>query len=334
MKFGVRLPVSGPLASPAAILATAQLAEALGYDSIWVHDFISWTREMDRSHVSCGAVDLITDDTLPVMFETITNLAFLAGVTKRVTIGSAILCTPYRNPVVQAKQLACIDVLSGGRLIVGAGVGALKRIGFDFEVVGIPRAEKYDRTSEYIALMREIWETERPSFDGRFVSMPETDINPKPVQRPLPVWFGGRSERSLDIATSLANGWMPTWLTASGYVEYVPRLRDDLQAKGRSADGFVIAKECYAAIGASREEAHGFSRRTFETFTQGFTVKTHEDAIASALLGSPDDICEQLLAYADAGVEHVEMKFIYLSEQHLADQMTMFGEHVMKTFAR
>ncbi len=138
MNFGVRLPVAGPLASVDFIRRAAVRAEELGYASVWVHDFIGWTKEMDRSHVSCGAIDLVTDESEPVMFETITNLAFLAGITERVTIGSAILCTPYRNPVVQAKQLACIDALSNGRLVVGAGVGALKRIGRDFEVVGCP----------------------------------------------------------------------------------------------------------------------------------------------------------------------------------------------------
>jgi probable F420-dependent oxidoreductase len=328
MKFGVRLPVGGPLASPDAMVSTARLAEDLGYASVWVHDFIGWTKEMDRSHVSCGAIDLITEDTEPVMFEAITNLAFLAGVTQRISIGSAVLCTPYRNPVVQAKQIACIDVLSNGRLILGAGVGALKRIGNDYEVVGVPRADRYDRTREYLQLMRVIWEESEPSFKGRFVALSPTEINPKPVQRPLPIWFGGRGEQALDIATSQANGWIPTWLPAEGYREAVPRIERSLEEKGRSRNDFVVAKECYAAIATTSEEAKRFSRPTFETFTRGFTVQTYEDAIASALLGSPEQIREQLQAYEAVGVEHIEMKFVYLSVSHLAEQMAMFSEQV------
>jgi probable F420-dependent oxidoreductase len=329
MKFGIRLPVAGPLASPSHIRRAATHAEEYGYDSIWVHDFIGWTKDMDRHHVSCGAIELITDDTQPVMFETITNLAFLAGITNRITIGSAILCTPYRNPVVQAKQLACIDALSGGRLVVGAGVGALKRIGFDFEVVGVPRADKYERTHEYVQLMREIWEQPYPSFAGQYVQMPQTEINPKPVQQPLPIWFAGRGDKAWNIMTELANGWIPTWVTADGYCEAVPRLREQLDSKGRGNEGFTIAKECYAAIATTSEEARRSSRATFETFTKGFTVKTYEEAIASALLGSPDEIIEQVADYRDAGVEHIEMKFIYHSEEHLAEQMQLFAETVM-----
>lgn len=330
MKFGVRLPVAGALASPAAIRRAAVNAERLGYDSVWVHDFISWTKDMDRHHVSCGAIELVTDESVPLMFETITNLAYLAGITERITIGSAILCTPYRNPVVQAKQLACIDALSGGRLVVGAGVGALKRIGEDFEVVGVPRGDKYERTYEYVKLMREIWEQPYPSFDGEYVQLPATEINPKPVQQPLPIWFAGRGEKAWNIMTEFANGWIPTWVTADGYREALPRLREQLAGKGRDTEPFTIAKECYAAIAKDSAEARSRSRATFETFTKGFTVKTYEEAIASALLGSPDEILEQVADYADAGVEHIEMKFIYHSEEHLAEQMELFAERVLR----
>lgn len=329
MKFGIRLPVAGPLASPDHIRNAAVRAEGLGFASIWVHDFIGWTKEMDRHHVSCGAIELIKDDTEPVMFETITNLAFLAGITDRITIGSAILCTPYRNPVVQAKQLACIDALSGGRLVVGAGVGALKRIGLDFEVVGVPRGDKYERSYEYVELMREIWEQPYPNYDGEYVKLPQTEINPKPAQKPLPIWFAGRGDKAWNIMTRLANGWIPTWVTADGYRDAVPRLREQLAENGRGDEPFTIAKECYAAIAPASEDARRSSRATFETFTKGFTVKTYEEAIASALLGSPDEILEQVADYRDAGVEHIEMKFIYHSEEHLAEQMQLFAETVM-----
>lgn len=328
-KFGVRLPVAGPLASPEAIASTARLAEGLGFDSLWVHDFIGFTNEMDRGHVSCGSIELVKDDTEPVMYETITTLAYLAGITERIAIGSAILCTPYRNPVVQAKQLAAIDALSGGRLIVGAGVGALKRIGMDFEIVGVPRGSKYERTEEYLRLMRTIWQEPYPSFAGEYVNMPATEINPKPYQRPLPIWFGGKGPKSMAITTSIANGWLPTWLTPEGYRENLPQLYAGLEANGRSVDDFTIAKECYAAIGATRGQVDEFSKNTFDTFTKGFTVSTYEEAVASALVGSPAEIGEQVQSYRDAGVEHFEMKFIYRSLSHLHEQMGMFAEDVL-----
>lgn len=333
MKFGIRLPVAGPFSQPAVIAEAAQKAERLGFDSVWVHDFISWTKEMDRSHISCGAIELIDEESEPRMFESLTSLAYVAGLTQDITIGTAILCTPYRNPVVQAKQIACIDVLSGGRLVLGAGVGALKRIGLDFEVVGVPRAQKYERTLEYLRLMREIWEEPYPSFEGEFVQLPRTEINPKPVQERLPIWFGGKGEKSMGITAQVADGWIPTWLTPGDYRERLPDLHAALEAQSRDPKDLVVAKECYTAIAPSSEEARRFSRATFETFTKGFTVETYEGAIASALLGSPDEIREQVADYAAAGVQHIEMKFIYLSEAHLHEQMDLFAGEVMQAGA-
>jgi alkanesulfonate monooxygenase SsuD/methylene tetrahydromethanopterin reductase-like flavin-dependent oxidoreductase (luciferase family) len=109
----------------------------------------------------------------------------------------------------------------------------------------------------------------------------------------------------------------------------VPRLRDQLRDHGRGGEPFTIAKECYAAIDTDSAAARRSSRATFETFTKGFTVKTYDEAIASALLGSPEEILEQVADYHDAGVEHIEMKFIYHSEEHLAEQMQLFAEAVM-----
>ncbi len=99
--------------------------------------------------------------------------------------------------------------------------------------------------------------------------------------------------------TDFANGWIPTWVTADGYRENVPRLREALAAKDRGEEPFTIAKECYAAIASTSEEARRFSRPTFDTFTKGFTVKTYEEAIASALLGSPEEILEQIADYRE-----------------------------------
>src|ERR1700719_2561972 len=117
--FGVRLPVAGVLASPEAILRVDKEAEVLGYDSVWVHDYLIWNKTLDKVHLSCAsreAVDAAGDDYPPMFFESLTNLAFIAGATKRIRLGTAVLVLPYRNAVATAKQLACIDVLSGGRL--------------------------------------------------------------------------------------------------------------------------------------------------------------------------------------------------------------------------
>lgn len=113
-EFGIRLPVAGPLANADSIRTVAQAGEGLGYDTLWVHDFIDWTKYQDRTHVSCGSLDPVEaagEDYPPVFFESITNLGYLSGITKTVRLSVAVLCLPFRKPIITAKQVACIDVL-------------------------------------------------------------------------------------------------------------------------------------------------------------------------------------------------------------------------------
>src|SRR5690242_7102144 len=103
--FGVRLPCAGVLASPEAMVRVAREAESLGYDSVWVHDYLIWTKTLDREHLSCGSREAVeaAGDVPPVFFESLTNLAFIAGATNRIRMGTAILVLPYRNAIVTAK---------------------------------------------------------------------------------------------------------------------------------------------------------------------------------------------------------------------------------------
>ena len=146
IEFGVRLPVAGPFASPEATHRIATLCEGLTFDAVWVHDFIAWTTYQDQHHVSCGSVEALEASDAPPMFmESMTNLAYLAGITSTIKIGIAVLCLPYRNPIIAAKQVANVDFLSNGRLILGIGTGAPKSTNnVDFEVLGVPRKTKYD----------------------------------------------------------------------------------------------------------------------------------------------------------------------------------------------
>jgi len=158
--FGFRLPVSGPLATPASLRRVAARGEELGFDTLWVHDYIIWTTQLDRTHISCSSWEVIEaagEDAPPLFLESLTNLSFVAALTTRARIGVAVLCLPFRNPIVAAKQIANVDVLSEGRLVLGVGVGAQKSThNVDFEVLGIPRKDKYIRTKEYLRVMQEL----------------------------------------------------------------------------------------------------------------------------------------------------------------------------------
>lgn len=333
-EFGVRLPVAGPLATRDAIVQAAQSAEELGYDAVWVHDFIGWTRFQDRHHVSCGsveAVDAAGENAEPRFFESLTNLAFLAGVTERVRLGVAVLCLPYRNPIVAAKQVANIDVLSGGRLILGIGVGAAQTThNVDFELLGVSRKTKYSMTRDYLRAMVAVWTQDQAAHSGDFISFPPTEIYPKPVQRPHPpIWVGGGGPKSVEIAAEFATGWLPPWISPEGYPERIADLRAAAAAKGRGDVEFDIATEVYVCIDSSDEGAHRNAARTLGVLPQGFADDATPQAISDAgLIGSPATIAGKLRRYIDAGVQHYEMKFIYHNIGHLLDQMELFSREV------
>lgn len=148
MKVGVRLPNSGPLAAAESILHSAELAEKLNYDSVWVHDHIVWGTEQHRGHLSSGSAEALNSSQLPNFYESLATLSTITGRSDRVKLGVAVVILPLRNPVVFAKQTSVIDVLSGGRLIVGVAPGAPKITEKEFQTVGVDyhkRGKNYGR---------------------------------------------------------------------------------------------------------------------------------------------------------------------------------------------
>jgi probable F420-dependent oxidoreductase len=335
-EFGVRLPVAGPLASPVAAKDIAVLCEGLGFDAVWVHDFIAWTTYQDEHHVSCGSVEALEASNAPPLFmESLTNLAYLAGVTNTIRLGIAVLCLPYRNPILAAKQVANIDFLSNGRLILGIGTGAPKSThNVDFEVLGVERKTKYDVTRDYLRAMMEIWTSDKPSYDGEFISFPETEIFPKPVQKPFPpVWAGGHGPTAVDIVAEFCTGWIPPWIPPDQYPGRISQIHELAMEKGRGDVEFDIATEVYVSIDRNAATSLENARETLARLPYGFDHTATPETIAQAgLIGSPEQLNEKIEQYVKAGVNHYEMKFIYHTVEHLAEQLELFAKEVMPNF--
>jgi probable F420-dependent oxidoreductase len=138
-------------------------------------------------------------------------MTYLATITRRIKVGVSVLVIPYRNPVHTAKALATADYLSGGRVILGAGVGWWRE---EFAALGIPFEDRAARTVEYLGLMKEIWTRSRIRFDGRFMQIAEAGgVGPHPASRPhIPIWIGGHSEGALRRVVAVADGWHPLGL--------------------------------------------------------------------------------------------------------------------------
>ena len=189
MQWGVHLPHLGNRVTPETITDFAQEAERLKCHSIWVSDHVCWPKldaiESRYPYSEDGEFAVTPDKD---WLDPIGTMTFAAAVTSNVKVGSSVLILPYRQPVVTAKQLATLDVLSGGRLILGVGVGWMKE---EAELLGMPWDKRGRRSDEQLELFKQLFESTTPQYDGEFYQLPAVDFNPKPVQSPVPVWVGG-----------------------------------------------------------------------------------------------------------------------------------------------
>src|SRR4051812_37072452 len=191
--FGVH---RGAQAEPDALSRRARLAEQAGFESVWVGDHIS---------LPMGAQAVAAYPPEQHRLEAISALSFLAGITSRVRLGVAVIVLPQRQPLVLAKQLTTIDVLSKGRLIFGIGVGYVES---EMEALGVSMSERAARTDEYLAAIRAAWDEQAPDFSGRFVRWDNLMQRPLPIQRPgPPVVVGGSSRAAYRRALTLAHGF-------------------------------------------------------------------------------------------------------------------------------
>ena len=186
----------GALHEPDDIERVLVVAEQLGYESIWTGEHVV----LVDPHEAPSPVPPETS-----FVDTVASLAFAAAKTERIKLGSGIILLPQRNPVVLAKELAGIDVLSKGRLLFGVGVGYVPR---EFETIGVPYEERGARMTEHIEAIRELWTSEQPTFEGRFTQFSGIQSRPRPVQDPHPpIIVGGMSEPALQRAVAQGDGW-------------------------------------------------------------------------------------------------------------------------------
>jgi probable F420-dependent oxidoreductase len=183
---------------PEHFQVVARTADELGFDSINIPEHIVMPNEM---------VDLMG----PYWSHAMTVMSFVAGATSRIIVDSAVIVLPYHHPVVLAKAVSTLDVLSGGRVRLSIGIGHAER---EFEILGVPYAERGAVADEYLAAMIELWTSDDPSFHGRYVDFDRIAFEPKPVQQPHPpIWIGGNSKAAMRRAVR-HDGWFPWLITA------------------------------------------------------------------------------------------------------------------------
>ncbi|MCH8226079.1 MAG: LLM class F420-dependent oxidoreductase [Chloroflexi bacterium] len=308
--FGCSLPTAGALASPENLRSLAQRAEDLGFDSVWVSDHVVVPRHVESFYpYAPDGVPTFRPD-LPY-FEPLAALNFLAGCTQRVRLGTHVLILPYRNPVVTAKTLATLDVLSGGRVILGAGVGWMEE---EFLALGLDTYHQRGAvTDDYIRLFKELWTKDEPEFHGEHYQVSGVGFEPKPVQKPhLPIWIGGHTGPAIRRAAQLGDGWMPIGLRPPAILE-----PEELAVK--------IARLRTLTVRAGRPE-----NAVAVCFSTGVTFNDTPGPSRQMVTGRPEQIAADLRQYQDLGVENFIFNFPGAdSAAGIQESMERFSREVM-----
>ncbi len=309
MRFGFPIPTRGSLGTLEAIGRLARAADTYGYDSIWITDHIVLPKATTSiyPYAADGKLDL---EAAQHYLEPLTVLSYLAGITERPAIGSSVLVLPYRNPLLVAKMIATLDVLSRGRVILGVGVGWMEE---EFQALNLTTfRDRGAVTDEYIQILRELWTKQQPSYKGRFYSFEEVRFYPKPVQQPHPpIWIAGHTRAAIRRAARLGDGWHPIGLRppAGLYPEEFAKAAAEIrfQAEAAGRDPRAITLSFRAPIKFTDGAASG-GRIPF--------------------VGTRDQIVEDIRTYQRLGVSHLIFDFAGPSADAIMEQLHRFAEDV------
>lgn len=206
MKFGLRYCNTGDYVDPAKAVALAEAAEAAGFESMWTveHTVVPGGYGSTYPYAAGGKM-AGGDDSIPLP-DPLIWMAYVAAATKRVKLATGIMILPQHQPAVVAKQVATLDHMSGGRILLGIGVGWLKE---EFDVLGVPFEDRGRRTDEYMRALREFWGSEKPTFQGEFIRFKDAYCQPRPVNGSVPLIVGGHSPAAARRAGRLGDGFFP-----------------------------------------------------------------------------------------------------------------------------
>ncbi len=222
MKFGLFGINMRPCDDPATAARVARAAEQAGFDSLWTGEHIVLADPQTPPSPMPPDVPFV---------DSAVALAFAAGHTETIKLATGIIILPQRNPVVLAKSLASVDVVSGGRLICGFGIGSLA---VEYGALGVPFEHKGRRAEEYIGAMKALWTMERPEYHGRFVSFSGVRAEPRPLQKPCPpIVFGGNSQYAFSRTARLGDGWFGFGLDRDRTASYIDGIRKACERYGR-----------------------------------------------------------------------------------------------------
>ncbi len=303
MEFGVTIPNNWGLEDPRTVIEFGPMAEELGYDSVWVMDHLFNT----------GYIRERLDD--KPYYHPMATLSHISALTSKVQLGTSVLVLPYHNPVELAKYAATLDQMSGGRVVLGVGVGAMTP---EFEALGIPLSQRGSLTNESMDVMRELWSNEDPRYQSARWEFSDLKFSPKPRQvmngaPNVPLWVGGNSPGAHRRAARRGNGWHPSGVTAEEFAIGRRHIMELAEAAGRNPDELVMSVRVEV-------EAHG---------------RPSSDRAADRARLPGDDaagMAAGIAAFREAGVSHLVMALNTGDVSRIRELMQVIAADVIPQF--
>lgn len=306
MEFGIHLPHLGQNTGREPLMDFATSVEGAGYASAWVSDHVCWPAEIVSRYPYSDDGSFAPGPNMGWLDPIATQL-FVAGITTTLRLGFSVLILPYRQPVVTAKQLATLDVLSGGRLILGCGIGWMAE---EAAILGMPWDRRGARSDEQLALFETLFMQPTPHFDGVFYQLPEVGFEPKPIQSPVPVWVGGNTEAAYRRAARYGSGLHAAFEPLPVVANAWQRVLAHTEELGRDPATMTLSLRVYLDTVGSMEPA-------------------------KSVHGSAAEMQDQVAAWADIGVSHLVLDPVARGGvAGRRDAALVFAEAVMPAFRR
>ncbi|MGA8080875.1 MAG: TIGR03619 family F420-dependent LLM class oxidoreductase [Candidatus Nitrosopolaris sp.] len=311
MKVGITLPNLGPQATRDNVLQTATQAEKEGFDSVWTITRILWPLKPQTPY------GVTPDGSLPTEYQTVLDpldvLTYVAANTSKISLGQCVIDMFFYTPIMLAKRYATLDVLSQGRVIAGLGLGWSKD---EYQASNIPYANRGERADEFLQVLRRIWNDDVVEFKGKYYNIPASKINPKPVQKPIPVYLGGFTPNTFSrIIRYDLNGWIgEVGRRSLEYVENsIKSIRGQVNQVNKNPDNFQIIMWASPNV------------------VEGQSSKRDENRLPFS--GSIDEIGSDIQRLKDMGVDHIVFVYNFLPIGRNVNEMIDTSKQLSK-FAR
>lgn len=316
MEFGFNIPNSGPLANPDDITTIARRGEELGFTIFAIPDHIVFPRSISsRYPYSEDGAFSFAKNFEGDFLEPLALMAHLAAITNKARILTSVLVIPYRDPILTAKLISTMDVMSGGRITLGCGAGWMEE---EFVAVNAPPFKERGKvTDEYINAFRELWSAENPNFKGKYTEFSEIFFAPKPIQKPHPpIWIGGESMPAIRRTARLGDAWFPIGCNPHHPLDTISKFSAGL-------DKLKLESEKIDRDPATIDLA-------FWAVWPGSENPTMLDSgERQVLTGGPQEMASDIKAFEELGVRHLLFNFLGGNLDESLSNMEGFAENIM-----